>query len=221
MIAGTRGTTRHMDGTTPTTRRERKKLATREALRASALELFADRGFDGVTVEEICERADVATSTFFRHFATKEDVVLADYDLRGRQLLEALDAQPPGVGPTDLLIGATQVWRLSRRPAGVLRAESMLLSAEPALQSHLARMITSWEDPIAERLADRYDLDPTSVDLKLAAGWFVTTIRVVIREWALTGAEEDVYAVGAHAVGKLAELLETLVPSPPGRPVTD
>lgn len=196
---------------TPVTRRERKKQATREALRAAALELFADRGFDGVTVDEICARADVATSTFFRHFATKEDVVLADYDERGRQLLEALDAQPPGVTPAELLVGATQVWRLSRRPADVLRAEAMLLSAEPALQLHLDRIIIGWEAPIADRLADRYGLSPTSVDLKLAAAWFVTTIRVVIREWALTGAQDDVFNVGAHAIGTVAQLLESVL----------
>jgi AcrR family transcriptional regulator len=196
---------------TPVTRRERKKQATREALRAAALELFADRGFDGVTVDEICARADVATSTFFRHFATKEDVVLADYDERGRQLLEALDAQPPGVTPAELLVGAAQVWRLSRRPADVLRAEAMLLSAEPALQLHLDRIIIGWEAPIADRLADRYGLSPTSVDLKLAAAWFVTTIRVVIREWALTGAQDDVFNVGAHAIGTVAQLLESVL----------
>jgi len=206
-----------MESPTPITRRERKKLATRDALRAAALELFADRGFDGITVEEICARADVATSTFFRHFATKEDVVLGDFDERGELLLEAIDAQPDGVGPSDLLIGATQVWRLSRRPADVLRAEAMLLSAEPALQIHLDRMIVGWEAPIADRLSARYGMDPTSIDVKLAAAWFVTAIRVVIREWALTGAQEDVYAVGAHAIGLLAELLESVLLLPDGR----
>jgi AcrR family transcriptional regulator len=201
-----------VEPTTPT-RRERKKQATRDTIRRAALDLFADRGFAGVTVEEICDRADVATSTFFRHFPTKEDVVLADYAERGRQLLEALDAQPPDVGPADLLIGATQVWRLSRRPADILRSEAMLLAAEPALRAHLDRVISTWDEPIAERLADRYGLDPTSLDVKLAAAWFVTTIRVVIREWALSGAEDDVYAVGARAVGRLSDLLESAIGS--------
>lgn len=192
----------------PATRRERKKAATREALRAAALDLFADRGFGAVTVEEICDRADVASSTFFRHFATKEAVVLADYDERGRQLLAALDAQPAGVGPADLLLGATVQWRESRRPPEVLRAEAMLLAAEPALQLHLDRVITGWEGPIADRLAARSGRDATSLEVRLDAAWFVTAIRVVIREWAFTGAGEDVYAVGARAIGRLAKLLE-------------
>ncbi|MFZ4519452.1 MAG: TetR family transcriptional regulator [Microthrixaceae bacterium] len=196
-------------GSTATpTRRERKKLATREALRAAALELFTDRGFESVTVEEICVRADVASSTFFRHFATKEAVVLADYDERGRQLLEALDAQPEGVGAADLLIGAIVQWSETRRPAEVLKAEATLLAGEPALQLHLDRVITGWEVPIAARLAERYGRDAGSLELHLDAAWFVTSIRVVIREWALSGGDEDVYAVGARAVQRLAPLLE-------------
>ena len=66
-------------------------------------------------------------------------------------------------------------------------------------------------------LRARYGLDPASLEVKLAAGWFVTAIRVVIREWALTGAEEDVYAVGSHAIGLLAGQLETMLRGvPPG-----
>lgn len=202
-----------MPDTTAVTRRERKKLATRETVRAAALDLFADRGFAGVTVEQICERADVATSTFFRHFATKEEVVLADYVDRGQLLLDALDAQPGDVRPTDLMLGASTVWRESRRPPEVLRAETMLLAAEPALQAHLDRLLVTWEQPIGDRLAARYDLDPASLEVKLAAGWFVTTIRVVIREWAFTGSE-DVYAMGAHAIGQLAGQLESMLRRP-------
>jgi AcrR family transcriptional regulator len=190
-------------------RRERKKLATREALRSAALGLFADRGFGAVTVEQICERADVASSTFFRHFATKEDVVLADYAERGRDLLAALDGQPPDARPAELLSGAMEAWRARRRPPELLRAETMLLAAEPALQAHLDRTLVAWEHPIAERLATRYDLDPTSLQVQLAAGWFVTTVRVVIREWALSGAGGDVYALGTEALGALAGLMES------------
>lgn len=198
----------------PGSRRERKKQATRDAIRNAALELFVDRGVDGVTVEEICERADVATSTFFRHFPTKEDVVLGDLADRGRQLIEALDAQPDGIGPADLLLGASQVWRLSRRPADVLRAETMLLAGEPALRLRLDQLMLAWEEPIAERLGARYGRDPLSLEVRLAAAWFVTAIRVVIREWALGGGEDDVYAVGARAIGALSDLLEaTLGPA--------
>lgn len=52
-------------------RRGRKKRATARRIFKSAIELMHTDGFDGVTIEQICERADVARATFFQHFANK------------------------------------------------------------------------------------------------------------------------------------------------------
>ncbi|MEO0550773.1 MAG: TetR/AcrR family transcriptional regulator [Pseudomonadota bacterium] len=52
-------------------RRERKKRATAHRIFRSAIELMQKDGFDGVTIEQICEKADVARATFFKHFPNK------------------------------------------------------------------------------------------------------------------------------------------------------
>lgn len=57
-------------------RRERKKRRTREAIVAAAFTLFAERGFEAVTVTEIAELADVARATLFSYFPTKESIAL-------------------------------------------------------------------------------------------------------------------------------------------------
>ncbi len=72
-----------MTGTTggtmfPTTKRGRR---TQRALVNEALRLFADRGFDAVTVDEICAAAGVAKGTYYRHFRRKDDVFFAAYAL--------------------------------------------------------------------------------------------------------------------------------------------
>src|SRR4051795_10815831 len=77
--------------------RERKKQATREAIHATALRLFAERGFDAVTVAEVARAADVSEKTVFNHFATKEDLVFAHTAEHVEARLEAIRLRPPGV----------------------------------------------------------------------------------------------------------------------------
>jgi AcrR family transcriptional regulator len=62
------------------TLRERKRLRAREAIVEAAHQLFAERGFDQVTVTDIAERAEVGRSTFFRYFGDKQEVVFAADD---------------------------------------------------------------------------------------------------------------------------------------------
>jgi AcrR family transcriptional regulator len=203
------------DSLNPTSRRERKKQATRDAVRAAALDLFSRDSFASVTVEQVCDLADVAPSTFFRHYATKEDVVLAGLVDRGAALLDALRAQPAGVSWHDLLVGAVDDWGADRRPPEELRAEVGLLVSEPALLARLDRMLVAWEQPIGDLFADRSDLDPAALDVRLAAAWFVSTVRVIIREWALSGGTDDVVVFARGPLARFAVVLEdTLSPTP-------
>jgi len=70
--------------------RERKKVQTRDRLIRCAAALFAERGYDSTTMEDIAECADVARATAFNYFSRKEDFVLAWFDRRRGELAEAL-----------------------------------------------------------------------------------------------------------------------------------
>lgn len=96
----------------PASRRARKKGETRRKILNAALELMAARGYDGVKVEDICAKADVANATFFAHFPTKaaliaafnEDVAeriaerLAGFSLPAVDRLELARARPRRMG---------------------------------------------------------------------------------------------------------------------------
>ncbi|MCW2902925.1 MAG: transcriptional regulator, TetR family, partial [Streptosporangiaceae bacterium] len=75
-------------------RRERKKRRTREALVEAAFELFREKGFEATTVEEIADAVDVSSRTFFRYFASKEDVALTFQEEQLAAVLAALAARP-------------------------------------------------------------------------------------------------------------------------------
>ncbi|GAA4670555.1 TetR/AcrR family transcriptional regulator [Phytohabitans rumicis] len=124
-----------MDDKSPLPLRERKHRRTREAIIEAAMTLFAERGFDGVTVTDIAQRAEVGRSTFFRYFTDKQEVLFAD-DAELRQLLiaacerVAADLAPLGTCLADAL--------------AVTRAGLLALTGRIAERSH-------WL-PVRERL---------------------------------------------------------------------
>lgn len=75
------------------TLRERRRLETRGLIQAHAVRLFTDRGYDEVTVADVAEAAGVSAMTVYRHFPTKEDLVLVDRP--ARIIAELVAASPP------------------------------------------------------------------------------------------------------------------------------
>jgi AcrR family transcriptional regulator len=117
--------------------RERKKHATRDRIRASALRLFDEQGYDTTTVEQIAAAAGVSHMTFFRYFPAKEDVALSDsYD----PLLAGLLARTPAAWPvarrvrTVLIDGLRQVYDAER---DTFLAQNRLIVSTPALRERL------------------------------------------------------------------------------------
>ncbi|MFJ3279474.1 TetR/AcrR family transcriptional regulator [Streptomyces halstedii] len=81
--------------TEPSGRRERKKAATRQKIADTALRLFLERGYDTVGIRDVAAEADVAVTTVFAHFASKEALVFErDQDFE-RRLTRAVTDRPP------------------------------------------------------------------------------------------------------------------------------
>ena len=122
--------------------RARKQRRTREAIIGTAMTLFAERGFDGVTVNEIAARAEVGRTTFFRYFTDKQEVLFADDEELMVALTEALgraagESAPIGDSLEDA-IGATRTALLAMtglvaRRAAWLSVRQELIAAHPAL----------------------------------------------------------------------------------------
>jgi AcrR family transcriptional regulator len=127
--------------------RQRKKNATRDRIRASALRLFREQGYDATTVEQISAAAGVSHMTFFRYFPAKEDVALSDgYD----PLIAAMIAQTPATWPlierirAVLAQGLRMVYEADR---DALLAQNTLIVSTPALRDRL------WADQLATQRA--------------------------------------------------------------------
>jgi AcrR family transcriptional regulator len=87
--------------------RERKKRAARESIAATARRLFAERGFDAVTVAEVAAAADVSEKTVFNHFPTKEDLAFAGREEGIALLVAAITERTPGTSVLDVFRALT------------------------------------------------------------------------------------------------------------------
>ena len=135
--------------------RERKKLKTRAAIQREAMRLFLDKGFAETTVEDIAAAVEISPSTFFNYFPSKEAVVFEDE--LDPLILEAFNAQPPGVSPIAALrMAMGDVFgRLSPQQEDMLRRRMRLLAATPELRAAMLNEFALLVDQIAALLASR------------------------------------------------------------------
>ena len=187
--------------------RDRKKQRTRRAIEQAALDLFDARGFDGTTIDEIADAADIAPRTFFHYFPSKEDVVLADYAVRLERIVAALEASPSDQAPWAALRGAflavgadyeTEREQLLRR--------FRIIQTTPSVTARNLQLQASWEDAVTAAVSDWLHVDAARVIRpRLLAGAALSAMRASLRLW-LT---EDGHSRLPDNIASCFDLLET------------
>ncbi|MEV0307913.1 TetR/AcrR family transcriptional regulator [Nonomuraea fuscirosea] len=142
-------------------RRERKKAATRAAILDAATALFLERGFDGVSVREIADQADVSPKTVFTHFPQKEALVFGDEDERHERLVAAVRDRPPGSSISDAL-KAHYLAEIAAMRTGPQRRILALMEETPALIDYAEKMWFRHEDALIAAIVEEFGLtEPT------------------------------------------------------------
>jgi len=171
--------------------RERTKARTRQELIDAAFALFAERGFEACTVDEIAEAADVSPRTFFRYFAVKEDVALARLQDESALLVEHLAERPASESPLTALREAI------REPLAHLKGERELcgimkmVESCPSLVARQMALRASKEEQLAEVLAGRMGVDATDPRPRLIATTFMAGVGQAYRSWIEDGTPDD------------------------------
>jgi mycofactocin system transcriptional regulator len=134
----------------------RPPASSRDAIERVALELFAARGFDETTVDDIAAAAGIARRTFFRYFGSKNDVVWGEFDA-GLDRLRATLAATPDATPwsTALRRAVVDFNRLDDEHVSVHRARMELILHVPALQAYSTLMYARWRDVVSDFVARR------------------------------------------------------------------
>lgn len=124
--------------------RERKRRAAREAIAATARRLFAERGFDAVTVSQVAAAADVSEKTVFNYFPTKEDLAFAGREEGVARLVTDIIERPPGTSVLDVFraLTATVLDAFAGPGDESLLTVAKIIRHSPALQQ---RLTVGWE----------------------------------------------------------------------------
>jgi AcrR family transcriptional regulator len=193
--------------------RERKKLATRRALRRVALDLIAERGFSQVTVEDIAAAADVSPRTFFNYFPSKEAALFGGDPDRVAALRDRLRREAPGQPALDALRVALaaearaitqEAGELNGDPADWLR-RMKVVRADPQLRAAQAAHMALLEGALTEALAERLGADPERDPYPaLLAGIAAAVIRATTIFWATSGGAVPLDELTDHAFRALA-----------------
>ena len=196
--------------------RERKKLRTRRALGAAALELAVAHGLTELTVEQIADAADVSPRTFFNYFSSKEEAVVAADVERAREMAERLAARPAG---EPVLESVRVVVREMLGDAGPRRREwikqARVVRANPALVPYQLAAYAAMERSLAAMLAERTGLDESDLYPAITAAAVMAATRVAATRWMESDSEGDLSTVIDEALDLLAGGLAH--PPPPGR----
>lgn len=136
--------------------RQRKKQQTRRLIFETASRLFAERGFDGVTVAEVARAAQVSELTVFNYFPTKEDLFYEGMEVFEERLLDSVRERARGESALTAFRRAIleSTGRLASDEAGeVIAAAAKLIHASPALASRELEVVARYTRLLAELLA--------------------------------------------------------------------
>lgn len=169
---------------------------TRETVRAQIAEtawsVFAERGFDDVTVNEVAEATGISRASFFRYFSSKEEAVHAALGATGARIAAAVAARPASERPWTALrkgfLGVVGEYEEDR--AGTL-ARVRLTREVPSVRAYQLEKQDEWRGLIGAALAARGNASAHDLEIEAVVGAAITALDVAATHWADSDGQAD------------------------------
>lgn len=184
--------------------RERKRFMTMRRVQNAALDLFDEHGYTRVTIEQIADSADVSTSSVYRHFGTKEGVLLWNpHHEQALQQLDPEDDREPLLAAFRRLTAA--VFADGDEAANWQRRRVRYLLGESAVSAALVDRMGVVGQQVAELLASRTGRDAGELEIQVTVGAVVGGLLGALRAWHAGGYAEPLLEVIDGALATLHE----------------
>lgn len=188
--------------------REKKKQATREALREAALRLAIEHGPENVRVDDIAAGAGVSPRTYNNYFSSREHAIVAAITAeREAGVAAVVAAQPPGARLAVAVTEAVVAQYAGRPGRDVLR----LLTSGSALRQAFIGAAAGMEEPLATAIAARISDDEATA--RILAASVAAAVRIGIERWLQPTATGGLVVVSGSLPDHLRAALEPLAPA--------
>lgn len=148
----------------PARRVGRRRSTTGDHITNVALDLFASRGFDEVSVDDVARAAGIARRTLFRYYPTKNAIPWGDFDAHLDFMRTLLDAVPTDAPTTVALRSALLAFNSFDEAETARHRQRMhVILQTDALQAHSMTMYAGWRAVVAEFVAGRLGLAPSDL----------------------------------------------------------
>ncbi|MGC4054532.1 MAG: TetR family transcriptional regulator [Paludibaculum sp.] len=182
----------------------RKQEFARAAIWTVAVDLFAEKGFEETTIDDIVVAAGTSRRTFFRHFESKRDLMAQPVVSYVALLQEAIEACPRRCSPAELFHAVVR-GVAPRTVAEPRMRKVMEISARyPAAREAQLSRVAELQDEVAGSFLDRTDSEVTA---HLLASLTLSTLGLVYRVWFREG-QRDIQGAVQLVLAELADTVK-------------
>lgn len=186
----------------PASLREQTRTVVRSLLARTAVELFAAKGYDDTTLDEVAAAAGVSRRTLFNYFRSKEDLALSGLSEQGELIAARFAERPADEDVWASLRAAFQVLEEIEMTAGRRLEMITLLFGNEALRAGHAEKQGRWQDLLAPLIEPRLpDSDHRALQARAIAAAAITCLQAANEEWARLGGQVDLFDLYDAAMG--------------------
>ena len=184
------------DDSQPMSLRERKKRLTQTTIEETALRLFQQRGYEQTSIQDIADEVMMSSRTFFRYFASKEDVLLEPMHAIQSDGLRFLERTAPTESPHAALRATFEyLARLYQQQKASFLLRYQVVMQIPSLASIYLYALMKTEPALGEALCSHLEAVTNRHEMRFLVALYMAALRVALEEWLEQEAQGDLVSL--------------------------
>jgi AcrR family transcriptional regulator len=192
--------------------RDQRRRATRLRLLKEGRRLFSENGMENVSAAQVAAAAGVTERTFFRHFPSKTDLFLADWERIAAALVAAISAQPAHALPIEVVRAGLRAFAAER--AELIESDPVqamaMYAGQPVLP--MLQVVISLEASLSKELGRRLGMSDEDRRIRTVANASIAVLRACGRAYLLGDRDLPLPEMASQGLDQLAPLFAQLTP---------